>query len=319
NATFTPDSLNLIEFYGCSPAKAQVLKDAVVKLARAAAYLRDALDGHSDKAHAASMLDAGFNGAFSKSFNKNDNIRIVRRTFDLMSRGLALNPCDEEQTARVQFACVDKTESGDVSTKGSADPRLALVSAFEEWWHARFDYENTLACASTLGKPFSRDLGHAANAAHEMAHLAGALGFPEAYHRYNMLRLTPEQAIYNAQHYARAILSRLQDCDWATLDNIAFLLAGLTAGGGITGYVRTGSVPSIAAGVTVGALYALGGQRIRTRQPYGSEIALLASVVLAGSSIPRAIKTAKPLPIGLSGLAAVGLWAFGSEVARARG
>ncbi|KAI9669447.1 MAG: hypothetical protein M1831_000484 [Alyxoria varia] len=201
-----PDSLNLIEFYGCSPAKAQVLKDAVVKLAPAAAYLRDALDSHSDKAHAASMLDAGFNGAFSKSFNKNDNIRIVHRTFDLMSRGLALNPCDEEQTARVQFACVDKTESGDVSTKGSADPRLALVSAFEEWWHARFDYENTLACASTLGKPFSRDLGHAANAAHEMAHLAGALGFPEAYHRYNMLRLTPEQAIYNAQHYARAIL-----------------------------------------------------------------------------------------------------------------
>jgi hypothetical protein len=34
----------------------------------------------------------------------------------------------------------------------------------------------------------------------------------------------------------------------------AFLLALLTAGGGITGYIRTGSVPSIAAGVTVGAL-----------------------------------------------------------------
>lgn len=34
----------------------------------------------------------------------------------------------------------------------------------------------------------------------------------------------------------------------------AFLLACLTAGGGITGYARTGSIPSIAAGVTVGAL-----------------------------------------------------------------
>jgi hypothetical protein len=34
----------------------------------------------------------------------------------------------------------------------------------------------------------------------------------------------------------------------------AFILAALTAGGGITGYVRTGSVPSIAAGVTVGTL-----------------------------------------------------------------
>jgi uncharacterized membrane protein (UPF0136 family) len=37
-------------------------------------------------------------------------------------------------------------------------------------------------------------------------------------------------------------------------ENSAFILALLTAGGGITGYARTGSVPSIAAGCTVGAL-----------------------------------------------------------------
>lgn len=36
--------------------------------------------------------------------------------------------------------------------------------------------------------------------------------------------------------------------------NEAFFLALLTAGGGITGYVRSGSVPSVAAGLTVGAL-----------------------------------------------------------------
>ena len=34
----------------------------------------------------------------------------------------------------------------------------------------------------------------------------------------------------------------------------AFLLALLTAGGGLTGYIRTGSVPSVAAGMTVGVL-----------------------------------------------------------------
>lgn len=34
----------------------------------------------------------------------------------------------------------------------------------------------------------------------------------------------------------------------------AFLLALLTAGGGLTGYIRTGSIPSVAAGMTVGAL-----------------------------------------------------------------
>ncbi|KAI9698441.1 MAG: hypothetical protein M1836_004022 [Candelina mexicana] len=92
----------------------------------------------------------------------------------------------------------------------------------------------------------------------------------------------------------------------------AFILALLTAGGGVTGYVRTGSIPSIAAGLTVGALYGLGGLRIRQRQPYGTELALLASVVLAGSSIPRAIRSQKPLPVGLSALALFGLFTFGN-------
>ncbi|KAF1981341.1 upf0136 domain-containing protein [Aulographum hederae CBS 113979] len=96
-----------------------------------------------------------------------------------------------------------------------------------------------------------------------------------------------------------------------SLDQIAFFLGLLTAGGGITGYVRTGSMPSVIAGVTVGSLYAAGGYRIQNKQPYGVELALFASIVLAGSSIPRAIRSGKPLPIGLSVLAAYGLWNFG--------
>ena len=40
-------------------------------------------------------------------------------------------------------------------------------------------------------------------------------------------------------------------------------------------------------------------------------MALLASVVLAGSSIPRAIRTGKPLPIGLGVLATTGLVVYG--------
>ena len=51
---------------------------------------------------------------------------------------------------------------------------------------------------------------------------------------------------------------------------------------------------------------------MRNRQPYGVELALLASLILAGSSIPRAIKTQKPLPAGLSALALYGLWTFGN-------
>jgi len=136
-----------------------------------------------------------------------------------------------------------------------------------------------------------------------------------------------------------------------SLDTSALILGALTAGGGITGYARTGSVPSIAAGVTVGSLvcphstapppilppsrrqlilrtfsylikyltffqYILGGLRIRSRAQYGVELALLASIILAGSSIPRALRTQKPLPAGLSVLALYGLWAFGMAFQR---
>ncbi|KAI1203075.1 transmembrane proteins 14C-domain-containing protein [Nemania serpens] len=97
-----------------------------------------------------------------------------------------------------------------------------------------------------------------------------------------------------------------------SLENIAYVLGALTAGGGTFGYVRTGSVPSIAAGVTVGLLYGLGGYRIQTRQSYGIELALLASIVLGGSSIPRAIRLGKPVPTVLSLISVFGLYTFGN-------
>ncbi len=58
--------------------------------------------------------------------------------------------------------------------------------------------------------------------------------------------------------------------------------------------------------------YLLGGYRIQSKQPYGVELALLASIILAGSSIPRALKTQKPLPAGLSVLALFGLYTYGN-------
>ncbi|KAH9996949.1 transmembrane proteins 14C-domain-containing protein [Xylariaceae sp. FL0662B] len=96
------------------------------------------------------------------------------------------------------------------------------------------------------------------------------------------------------------------------LELIAYVLGALTAGGGTMGYVKTGSVPSIAAGLTVGTLYGLGGYRIQGRQPYGIELALLASVVLGGSSIPRAIRSGKPVPTVLSLVSVFGFLTFGN-------
>lgn len=94
--------------------------------------------------------------------------------------------------------------------------------------------------------------------------------------------------------------------------NSALALSILTSLGGAIGYARTGSIPSIAAGVSVGALYLFSFARLRAGQSYGEELGLVASTVLGGSSIPRAIKTGgKPVPLGLSVLATYGIFVFG--------
>ena len=109
----------------------------------------------------------------------------------------------------------------------------------------------------------------------------------------------------------------------------AYIIGALCASGGTFGFIKTGSIPSVTAGVTVGVLvrleppsntavhadrsqYLVGGYRIQNRQTYGVELALLASIILAGSSIPRALRSQKPLPSGLSLLALYGLYTFGN-------
>ncbi|UNI14575.1 hypothetical protein JDV02_001191 [Purpureocillium takamizusanense] len=96
------------------------------------------------------------------------------------------------------------------------------------------------------------------------------------------------------------------------LQNSSYALAALTAGGGIMGYVRTRSVPSLVAGSAVGILYGIGGYRLQSREPYGIELSLLASIILGGSAIPRAIRLRKPVPVLLSVLSAFGLFTFGN-------
>lgn len=120
--------------------------------------------------------------------------------------------------------------------------------------------------------------------------------FPHHHHRLSGTQLTSRSTIQSSPN----------------LDYSALALSLLTSGGGIAGYARTGSIPSIAAGLGVGALYAFSFLRLRAQQSYGEELGLLASAVLGGSSIPRAIKTkGKPLPVGLGVLATYGIVVFG--------
>ncbi|CEI39174.1 hypothetical protein FVEN_g10534 [Fusarium venenatum] len=96
----------------------------------------------------------------------------------------------------------------------------------------------------------------------------------------------------------------------------AYIMGAVVAGGGIMGYAKSRSVPSIVAGCTVGLLYALGGYRIQNEESYGVELALLASVVLGGSAFPRALRSMKPVPILLSVISAFGLFTFGTALRR---
>jgi hypothetical protein len=59
------------------------------------------------------------------------------------------------------------------------------------------------------------------------------------------------------------------------------------------------------------SLDCLGGYRLHSGEPFGTELGLLASVVLAASSVPRAIRGKKPVPMMLSMLAVYGVYVFG--------
>ncbi|KAI7857807.1 transmembrane proteins 14C-domain-containing protein [Circinella umbellata] len=81
-----------------------------------------------------------------------------------------------------------------------------------------------------------------------------------------------------------------------------YTMAGLSLAGGVAGFARTRSVPSLVAGVAVGSMYGYAGYLIKENKDYGHETAVVASAILAGAMIPRAIKSGfkKPVPVAMS-------------------
>lgn len=69
---------------------------------------------------------------------------------------------------------------------------------------------------------------------------------------------------------------------------------------GIAGYARTRSLPSLVAGVGVGALYGVAAFRISDHKKYAYETAIVASVLMATSMVPKAMKTTKAFPVTLA-------------------
>lgn len=80
-------------------------------------------------------------------------------------------------------------------------------------------------------------------------------------------------------------------------------MGGFCLVGGLAGFTRTRSIPSLVAGLGVGALYLWSADRIRKGQENGIEAAVGASAVLLASSAPRMFKG--PVPAMLAATSTV--------------
>jgi uncharacterized membrane protein (UPF0136 family) len=85
-----------------------------------------------------------------------------------------------------------------------------------------------------------------------------------------------------------------------------FLIFGaLTIVGGVIGYVKAGSVPSIIAGAITGVILLIAGYILPEHRAAGLVTALIVSLLLAGQFVPKLIRTGKVMPAGLMSILSV--------------
>jgi uncharacterized membrane protein (UPF0136 family) len=85
-----------------------------------------------------------------------------------------------------------------------------------------------------------------------------------------------------------------------------FLIFGaLTILGGIIGYVKAGSLPSIIAGAITGVLLIIAGALLPQHRAAGLATAFVISLLLAAQFVPKFIRTAKVMPAGLMSILSV--------------
>src|SRR5437879_13065538 len=89
---------------------------------------------------------------------------------------------------------------------------------------------------------------------------------------------------------------------------IYFIVFGvLTLAGGILGYVKAGSLPSIIAGSITGVLLLVAASLLPEHRAIGLATGFVISLLLAAQFIPKFIRTGKALPAGMmSNLSVIG-------------
>ena len=87
---------------------------------------------------------------------------------------------------------------------------------------------------------------------------------------------------------------------------IYFIIFGiLTIAGGIIGYVKAGSMPSIIAGSITGILLVIAAWLLPEHRAAGLATALIVSLVLAAQFVPKFIRTGKAMPAGMMSILSV--------------
>ncbi|GAM25081.1 hypothetical protein SAMD00019534_082560, partial [Acytostelium subglobosum LB1] len=81
--------------------------------------------------------------------------------------------------------------------------------------------------------------------------------------------------------------------------HINYTMATLTLAGGIIGYAKAKSIPSLVAGTSFALLYTASGVLIEKNPQMGHGMTAVISLILASTMGKRAIKTGKIMPGGL--------------------
>ena len=84
-----------------------------------------------------------------------------------------------------------------------------------------------------------------------------------------------------------------------------FIFGALTIIGGIIGYVKAGSLPSIIAGSITGVLLLIAGSLLPEHRAIGLATAFIISLLLALQFIPKFIRTGKAMPAGIMSILSV--------------
>jgi uncharacterized membrane protein (UPF0136 family) len=87
---------------------------------------------------------------------------------------------------------------------------------------------------------------------------------------------------------------------------IYFLIFGaLTIIGGIIGYVKAGSLPSIIAGAITGVLLLVAGALLPEHRAIGLATGFIISLLLAAQFVPKFIRTGRAMPAGMMSILSV--------------